>query len=724
MKKLSDFIISYVTESSVGTGGSFYYMPGTSTTSTAPSTPVTTATSYSPSITSDNPDYNFQNRLGGMVKSKTKETQDLLNRMRRVAAKQEAGGGIDPGVASKIEELENELSPLAQTRIRSEEGRKLEAGIQRVKTGKQFSNLPSGMFKTTPKTPAEQEAYDAAKSAFDLMGKEGSEEAFEKSRQASAAVDAERKAKSRISPVYQVTQGDFQTATGQEYDPRNPQHRQLFFDLASRGAPTWSATAGVGEGPAYGSQAFYTMRGRPKDIPEFGTPEAWYDKETGQIARTTEKSREKTAEKEAIEKINDRENKLNSVTDFVVNWNYPNRPEPAPAPEPAQEPQDNFPFDVERGQFPIQQPEDNFPFDVERGQFPIFPKRASKFGQALNKAAENVIGSVGPKVSDFIKKNLAQTTPNAMREKLYGTTDVPGAVPVPDQERGQFPIFPEGEPEQDSTPEKEIQTVKLGTEVPEFKGYVVPESEEWNKLSDSEKLAMAAYALSRGEVHKFTGGRQQTKGGFLGLGGEKVNRFSEDNRGETPSETAYLNRVAKMLNQMLDSDEGKAKEYREFAPEIETGILQGESPVNLKSETPKSAKDYMDKVLLRKYRNPSKSVKQGVENSLSPEQLRQLFSGRGNLQGLDNFLSPEQIKQLRQSFSSQTQTNKQVKMAPNVRIELPPNFTDPAEWARNRLDPLQREEEDLEGIMGSRGVPGRELSIPDEEEPRRPQRRR
>lgn len=500
MKKLSDFIISYVTEASLGTGGSFYYMPATGGASAPTSSPAP-ATSYSPSVVSNNPDYDFQSRLGGMVKAKTKESEELLNRMRRVAGRQEAAGGVDPGVASKIAELEDQLSPAGQSRIRGEESRKLESGIERVKTGKQFSNLPSGMFKTTPKTEAEQEAYDAAKSAFDLMGKEGSEEAFEKSRQASAAVDAERKAKSKISPVYQVTQGDFKTATGKDYDPRNPEDLQIFFDLVSRGAPTSSATAGPGESPGYNTPQFYTMRGRPKNIPQFGTSEALYDKvEGGALAPTTPESRARK-----------QKNKGSSVVKRMPE--IPTKPSAISTSVPAAMPQDNFPFDVERG---------------------------------------------------------------------------------------QFPILPEPEPA--PAPEPEIPQVNLGVKIPEFKGYVVPESEAWNKLSEQEKLAMAAYALHRGEANKLFGGRQATQGGFLGIGGKKINRFSEDNRGETPSETAFMNRVSRMLNKMLDVDERKAKEAREFAPEVETGILQGISPVNLNSQTPKAAQDYLDRVLLKKYR--------------------------------------------------------------------------------------------------------------------------
>jgi hypothetical protein len=423
------------------------------------------------------PDYSYTDqRLGGMVKARQKDAQETLNRMRRVAARQAQGAGVDPGVESKIAELENQLSQRGYGRIEAEESEKLAQGRQRVASGTQLSNLPLGMFKTTPKTAAEKEAYDAAKTAFQTQTSGASEEeiekAFDVSREKSAAVDAERKAGSRISPVYQVTQGDFKTATGRDYDPRNAQDRQVFFDLVSRGAPTSSATAGPGESPGFNTPQFYTMRGRPQNIPQFGTPEAWYDKETGQLARTTEQSRTRTAEKQAIEKIDEREKILNAVTDFVVNFNYPNQSQqvstvkstPKPSSKQTLSPQDNFSFDVERGQ-----------------------------------------------------------------------------------------------------------------------GFIDPE--DWTKL--------------------------------YGYG--------------TGSPFIPANALAGEPTVSLKPDD-----------------LPGIKP---KANVAKSAKDYIDRVLLRKYRKPVKSEKQGLENFLAPEQMRQLFSGRGNLQGLDNFLTAEQQKQL---FSRKT----------------------------------------------------------------------
>jgi len=628
MKKLSDFLVSYIIEDTpFDAPGTAIGTPGFSSPNMRPMFPSGT-TGGSVGYNTGNPtpayqpDYSYTDqRLGGMVKARQKDAQETLNRMRRVAARQAQGAGVDPGVESKIAELENQLSQSGYGRIEAEESEKLAQGRQRAKIGRQSSNAPLGMFKTTPKTAAEQEAYDAAKTAFNIQTSgspinpgpeapgiltfyppEEIEKAFVTSREKSAAVDAERKAGSRISPVYQITQGDFKTATGRDYDPRNSQDRQVFFDLVSRGASTSSATAGPGEGPAYGSKEFYTMRQRPTNIPKFGTSGAWYDTETGQLARTTPESRERTTQRQSAQ-----DDAIKRQAQEIV------RKEQEPEKKDSntrQDYMDAIQYDLDTdGSRVINEPPGMGkyvpdPFAVQRGQFPIFPKQEGgiPFRQTLNKAAENVISSVGPKVSDFIKKNLAQTTPNAMREKLYGTTDVPGAVPIPDQERGQFPIFPETET--DTEPEQ-IQQIKITPDMPEFKGYVVPESEEWNKLSEKEKLFMAATALTRGETAKFMGGRQKTEGGFLGIGGKKVNRFSEDQSGNTPAETAYLNRVSKMLNQLLDKDEQAAKEAREYGPEVETGIIQSEmgggSTVNTKSKLPGNVGQYLDRVLGRKF---------------------------------------------------------------------------------------------------------------------------
>ena len=104
----------------------------------------------------------------------------------------------------------------------------------------------------------------------------------------------------RISPMYWVTHSDFETATGERYDARNAKHRQLFFDLNSSGESTVAPTAGVGQGPAYDSLAYHTMRRRPANIPpryidvdgkKVANPQARYDTVDGTIANTTSQSR-------------------------------------------------------------------------------------------------------------------------------------------------------------------------------------------------------------------------------------------------------------------------------------------------------------------------------------------------------------------------------------------------------------------------------------------------
>jgi hypothetical protein len=296
MKKLSDFIISYVTESSVGTGGSFYYMPATG----GASAPTSAPTTSSPTVSTDP-------GVSARVKSRKKQTEQDLLRYKRVAERQsENRGSIDPGVESRIEELEKELTPEGQVEVYKQEAQKRAEGIERVKSGKTFDKAPFGTFTITPKTAAEQEAYDAASIAFqkqlDKAPREEIEKAFEVSREKSKTVDVEREGKRKISPVYNVTQSDFEKATGQKYDPTNPEQRQAFFDIVSRGKPTWSTGAGPGEAPAYGTKSYYTMRARP-GVGEPGEGQAWYDTETGQLSRSTPESRERIAQKIGGEKF-------------------------------------------------------------------------------------------------------------------------------------------------------------------------------------------------------------------------------------------------------------------------------------------------------------------------------------------------------------------------------------------------------------------------------------
>jgi hypothetical protein len=125
-------------------------------------------------------------------------------------------------------------------------------------------------------------------------------------------------------------------------------------------------------------------------------------------------------------------------------------PTGARSPKPKMmEPQDNFSFDVQRGQFNLSQ-EDWETLYGKDTPYPLGDKKEPepapapdpaplkqksqgiKVGKTVNDAVARFTGEVGPKVSEFVKKNLAQTMPNAMRERLYGTTDVPGAAPAPE----------------------------------------------------------------------------------------------------------------------------------------------------------------------------------------------------------------------------------------------------------------------------------------------------
>jgi len=110
----------------------------------------------------------------------------------------------------------------------------------------------------------------------------------------------------------------------------------------------------------------------------------------------------------------------------------------------------------------------------------------------------------------------------------------------------------------ESAKAEEVKIPEMGVTQKSPTKYVVPESEEWEKMSPQEQLAMAQSALKNDEANKFFGGREGKKGGFLGIGGEKTYRFSEDNSGQTPEETARLNRQAKMLNNLLNTQDAGA----------------------------------------------------------------------------------------------------------------------------------------------------------------------
>ena len=174
--------------------------------------------------------------------------------------------------------------------------------------------------------------------------------------------------------------------------------------------------------------------------------------------------------------------------------------------------------------------------DVERGQFPIYPE-----GQEDSTYTEPSAQAPAQTGAPESAKQLAQ---------LYAARMTGGDV---------FGRKYSKQPKPAKAEEDKITEIGVGGPKHTAPTYVVPESEEWGKLSPEEQVAMAQTALQREEGHKFFGGREGKKGGFLGMGGERTYRFSEDNSGQTPEETARLNRQAKMLNALLNSHDADAK---------------------------------------------------------------------------------------------------------------------------------------------------------------------
>jgi len=228
---------------------------------------------------------------------------------------------------------------------------------------------------------------------------------------------------------------------------------------------------------------------------------------------------------------------------------------------------------------------------------------------AYNKAKEYVVG-LQNQAKAAKPESAPSSAPARVSTPSAAPATAPKTTPAPKEERGlgmdgeygQFPIYPEGQedsayskpaaqaPVQTGATESAKQLANLYTarmtggdvfgrkyskqpeaakaeevKIPEMgltqkspTKYVVPESEEWEKMSPQEQLAMAQSALKNDEANKFFGGREGKKGGFLGIGGERTYRFSEDNSGQTPEETARLNRQAKMLNNLLNTQDAGA----------------------------------------------------------------------------------------------------------------------------------------------------------------------
>ena len=435
-----------------------------------------------------------------------------------------------------------------------------------------------------------------------------------------------------------------------DYDPMSREHQRLFFDLNSRGAPNLPATTGVGQGPAYGSLESAVMRERPKNIPAFGSPEAWYDVVDGQIAATTPQSRAREAEevaslesrlkaeKEEVESTRRAREQAQKIVGGELAMDYFNKwaDRDTDALNQQKSARQNYIDQIadtldNDGSRTIVEPgreERGLGIDVERGQRPIYPegqedsayrKPREGPGSAVSNAQNALVGAAGKLVSDkakdvsnFLKKNLMTFNPYPKEER--------GADP--DIQRGQFPIYPEGQNDSSYEEPQKPQKVNIGPAKYNSPTYVVPESEIWNNMSPEEQRAMAIASLQRNEVQKFFGGREAKKGSFLGFGGERTARFSEDNSGQTPEETARLNRQAKMLNKLLDdadsaaeadaaetakgpkSESDQAIDSAKKLAQMYAGRLQGgdatgrrysKAPtVDLKSEVPAGTQQYLD----------------------------------------------------------------------------------------------------------------------------------
>jgi hypothetical protein len=321
---------------------------------------------------------------------------------------------------------------------------------------------------------ANKAAYDAAKELmYQIQDRDGRkklglpinpndvEDAAQKARDANERANKARsdsksaeKLNQRISPVYWVTHADFERATGHKYDAMSAEDRRLFFDLNASGKSNVSPTAGVGQGPAYDSPGWHS-RSRPDNVPQFGTPEARYDVVDGQIANTTPQSRAKEAEevassesrlkaeKEEVESTRRAREQAKKIVggelamDYFKKW------------------ADRDTEELNKQKRTIVEPgreERGLGIDVEHGQFPIYPEGQSDSayvkpreapGSAISDVINSLISGVGKSVIEK-GKDLGST----MKQSLMQTVPMqgqPAGGANPDIERGQFPIYPEGQ---------------------------------------------------------------------------------------------------------------------------------------------------------------------------------------------------------------------------------------------------------------------------------------
>jgi len=277
----------------------------------------------------------------------------------------------------------------------------------------------------------------------------------------------------RISPVYWVTHADFERATGHKYDATSAEDRRLFFDLNASGKSNVSPTAGVGQGPAYDSTGWHS-RSRPDNVPQFGTPEARYDVVDGQIANTTPQSRAKEAEevassesrlkaeKEEVESTRRAREQAKKIVDIDQKIDYFKKMADKKAEDENKEKSarqdyidqigDSLRQDGSRTIAEPGREERGYGIDVEHGQFPIYPEGQSDSayvkpreapGSAISDVINSLISGVGKSVIEK-GKNLGST----MKQSLMQTVPMqgqPAGGANPDIERGQFPIYPEGQ---------------------------------------------------------------------------------------------------------------------------------------------------------------------------------------------------------------------------------------------------------------------------------------
>lgn len=238
----------------------------------------------------------------------------------------------------------------------------------------------------------------------------------------------------KISPMYWVTHSDFETATGERYDARNAKHRQLFFDLNSSGESNVAPTAGVGQGPAYDSLEYHTMRRRPANIPQFGTPQARYDTVDGTVANTTSQSRGKAqwdADDAAALKRIDAEAAKRDVEIGAEAKRIVSAEQKAAALKKATDTKENR-------QGYIDQISDTLNKDGSRTiKEPIFGKKdrtptgtmTSDAQRSVTDNAANALQDMMRSGSDFMKKSLMQTQPMQGQQNPAGGYD-------PDIQRG------------------------------------------------------------------------------------------------------------------------------------------------------------------------------------------------------------------------------------------------------------------------------------------------